>query len=132
MRPAPDGLRRARLFPVIGVDFVPAARARGPLDEARGRSDQESAFRRADSLWAEAHRALSHAAADAEVWRHALAISSFSPSITPAVLCERFIQELFIDLHAAVFESLFAAAVAPPPDHRLFVHCTYVERLIDL
>jgi hypothetical protein len=95
-------------------------------------AERSGAFRKADFLWVEAHRALKHAAADAEVWSHALAISNFSPSITPKILCARFVQELFIDLHRAVFESLFAAAVTPPPGHRLFVHCTYVERLVDL
>ena len=95
-------------------------------------AERAGAFRKADSLWVDAHRALRHAAQDAGVWRHALAISRFSPSITPAILCERFIQELFIDLHRALFDSLFGAAGTPPPDHRLFVHCTYVEELVAL
>ena len=93
-------------------------------------AERAGAFRKADFLWVEAHRALRYAAEDAGVWRHALAISSFSPSVTPALLCERFIQELFIDLHRALFDSLLGAAGAPPPDHRLFVHCTYVEELV--
>ena len=95
-------------------------------------AERSGAFRRADFFWVEAHRALKRAALDAGVWSHALAISTFSSSITPEILRERFIQELFIDLHRALFESLFAAAVTPPPSHRLFVHCTYVERLVNL
>ena len=96
-------------------------------------AERSGAFRRADFFWVEAHRALKRAAGDAPVWSHALAISTFSSSITPEILRERFIQELFIDLHRSLFESLFAAAaVTPVPGHRLFVHCTYVERLVDL
>jgi hypothetical protein len=95
-------------------------------------AERSAAFRRADFFWVEAHRALKRAAGDLAVWSHALAISTFCSSITPELLRERFIQELFIDLHRALFESLFAAALTPPPGHRLFVHCTYVERLVDL
>ena len=95
-------------------------------------AERAAQFRKADFLWVEAHRALRHAAADEVVWRHALDISRFSPSITPAILRERFIRELFIDLHRAVFESLLAAACSPPHDHRLFVHCGFVETLVEI
>src|SRR5262245_53742392 len=58
-------------------------------------AERAGAFRMADFLWVEAHRALRRAADDPEVWRHALGISEFSPAITPEVLRARFIQELF-------------------------------------
>ena len=73
-------------------------------------AERAGAFRMADFLWVEAHRALKNAAADPMVWRHALDISAFSPAITPEILRTRFIQELFIDLHRAVFDSRRAAA----------------------
>jgi hypothetical protein len=95
-------------------------------------AERAGAFRMADFLWVEAHRALKHAAADPLVWRHALDISAFSPAITPEILRTRFIQELFIDLHRAVFDSRRAAAASLDPSDRAFVHCTYAERLVDL
>jgi hypothetical protein len=94
-------------------------------------AERARAFRTADFLWVEAHRALKSAVADPAVWRHALDISSFSPSITPEVLRTRFIQELFIDLHLSLFDSRRAAGSLDPSD-RAFVHCAYVERLADL
>jgi len=93
-------------------------------------AERAAQTRKADFFWTEAHRALRSAAADADVWRHAIDIGGFSPSITPGVLRERFIQELFIDLHRFVFDSRLDAACDPPPDHRLFVHCVYVENLV--
>jgi hypothetical protein len=95
-------------------------------------AERAGAFRTADFLWVEAHRALRNAAADPEVWRHALDISAFSPAVTPEILRMRFIQELFIDLHRAVFDSRRAASGSPDPCDRAFVHCTYAERLVDL
>src|SRR5580765_110134 len=95
-------------------------------------AERAGATRMADLLWVEAHRALRHAAGDPVVWRHALDISAFSPAITPDVLCARFIQELFIDVHRALFDSLRARTAAPDPSDRLFVHSTYVERLVEL
>ena len=95
-------------------------------------AERAGAFHTADFLWVEAHRALKSAAADPEVWRHALDISSFSPSITPEILRTRFIQELFIDLHRALFESQRAATGSPNPSDRAFVHCAHVERLLEL
>jgi len=95
-------------------------------------AERAGAFRTADFLWVEAHRALKNAAADPEVWRHALEISSFSPSITPEVLRTRFIEELFIDLHRALFDSLRAATESANPSDRAFVHSAYVERLVGL
>jgi hypothetical protein len=95
-------------------------------------AERAGAFRMADLLWVEAHRALKHAAADPDVWRHALEVSAFSPAITPEILRERFIQELFIDLHRALFDSRRAAGGSLDPSDRAFVHCAYVERLVDL
>jgi hypothetical protein len=95
-------------------------------------AERAGAFRMADFLWVEAHRALRHAAADPEVWRHALDISAFSPAVTPEILRTRFVQELFIDLHRAMFDSRRAASGSCDPSDRAFVHCTYAERLVDL
>jgi hypothetical protein len=95
-------------------------------------AERAGAFRTADFLWVEAHRALRNAVADPAVWRHALDISTFSPAITPEILRTRFIQELFIDLHRALFDSGRAAAGLRDPSDRAFVHCAYIERLVDL
>jgi hypothetical protein len=95
-------------------------------------AERAGAFRTADFLWVEAHRALKHAAADPAVWRHALDISSFSPAITPQILRARFIQELFIDLHRSLFDSRRAAVPSSDPSDRAFVHCAYVERLVEM
>jgi hypothetical protein len=95
-------------------------------------AERAGAHRTADFLWVEAHRALKHAAGEAAVWRHALDISAFSPAITPGILRERFIQELFIDLHRAMFDSLLAGSSSPRPADRLFEHCVHAERLADL
>jgi hypothetical protein len=95
-------------------------------------AERAGAFRTADFLWVEAHRALKNAAADPAVWRHALEISAFSPSITPEILRTRFIQEIFIDLHRSLFDSRRTAAGLRDPSDRAFVHCAYIERLVDL
>jgi hypothetical protein len=95
-------------------------------------AERAGAFRMADFLWVEAHRALRNAAADPAVWRHALEISAFSSAVTPEILRTRFIQELFIDLHRALFDSRRAASGSSDPCDRAFVHCTYAERLVDL
>src|SRR5262249_32093685 len=95
-------------------------------------AERSGAFRTADFLWVEAHRALKSAAADPAVWRHALDIGGFAPTITPELLRARFIQELFIDLHQWLFDSRRAAARSSHPSDRAFVHSAYVERLVDL
>src|SRR5262245_56198673 len=95
-------------------------------------AERAGAFRTADFLWVEAHRALKIAAADPAVWQHALDISAFSPSITPDILRTRFIQELFIDLHHALFDSRRTAPGRLDPSDRAFVHCEYVERLVEI
>ena len=95
-------------------------------------AERAGAFRKADFLWVEAHRALKNAAGDPAVWRHALEISAFSPAITPEILRTRFIQELFIDLHRSVFDSRRAATGLRDPSDRAFVHCAYIEGLVDL
>lgn len=119
---------------VLGWNLDPETRLGRVLLLRRQAFEAERAgsSRTADFLWVEAHRALKHAAVDPAVWRHALETSAFSPAITPEVLRARFIQELFIDLHRALFDSLRALSVRPDPADRLFVHCTYVERLVDL
>src|SRR5215470_18231674 len=81
-------------------------------------AERAGAFRKADFLWVEAHRALE--------------ISAFSPAITPEILRTRFIQELFIDLHRSVFDSRRAATGLRDPSDRAFVHCAYIEGLVDL
>lgn len=95
-------------------------------------AERAGAFRKADFHWVEAHRALRNVFADPEVWQHALDISAFSPSITPEVLKTRFVQELFIDLHRSLFDSRRAAARTLDPSDRAFLHCAYVEGLVDL
>jgi hypothetical protein len=119
---------------VLGWNLDPETRLGRVLLRRRQAFEAEraGAFRMADFLWVEAHRALKTAAADPAVWRHALDISAFSPAVTPGILRTRFIQELFIDLHLAIFDSRRAAAGSPDPGDRAFVHCTYVERLVDL
>jgi hypothetical protein len=119
---------------VLGWNLDPETRLGRVLLRRRQAFEAEraGAFRTADLLWVEAHRALRNAAVDPAVWRHALDISAFSPAITPEILRTRFIQELFIDLHRAAFDSRRAAAGSLDPSDRAFVHCTYVERLVDL
>jgi hypothetical protein len=119
---------------VFGWNLDPETRLGRVLLLRRQAFEAERAanFRTADFHWVEAHRALKRAAADPGVWRHVLGISAFSPAVTPEILRERVIQELFIDLHQALFESQCAAGAAAGPDDRRFVHCTYVERLVDL
>jgi hypothetical protein len=95
-------------------------------------AERAGAFRMADFLWVEAHRALRRAAIDPAVWRHALDIGAFSPAVTSEILRTRFIQELFIDLHRAMFDSRCVAAGSLDPGDRAFAHCTHVERLVDL
>src|SRR5215510_1869706 len=72
-------------------------------------AERSGAFRTADFLWVEAHRALKNAVADPAVWRHALEIGAFAPAITAEILRTRFIQELFVDLHRFLFDSRRAA-----------------------
>jgi hypothetical protein len=119
---------------VLGWNLDPETRLGRVLLRRRQAFEAEraGAFRTADLLWVEAHRALRNAAVDPAVWRHALDISAFSPAVTPEILRSRFIQELFIDLHRAAFDSRRAAAGSLDPSDRAFVHCTYVERLVDL
>src|SRR5215831_18965245 len=95
-------------------------------------AERAGAFRTADFHWVEAHRALKDAVADPAVWRHALEIGAFAPAITVEILRTRFVQELFIDLHRWLFDSRRPAARSSDPSDRAFVHCIYVERLVDL
>jgi hypothetical protein len=95
-------------------------------------AERAGAFRTADFHWVEAHRALKNAVADPAVWRHALEIGAFAPAITVEILRTRFVQELFIDLHRWLFDSRRSAARSSDPSDRAFVHCIYVERLVDL
>jgi hypothetical protein len=95
-------------------------------------AERAGAFRTADFHWVEAHRALKNAVVDPVVWRHALEIGAFAPAITVEILRTRFVQELFIDLHRWLFDSRRPTTRSSDPSDRAFVHCIYVERLVDL